>query len=389
MVVDQLLSDPKVKPNVQVFTALVEAWASSSRHDAADQAFAVLRLIREHPRCMESNIRPNNWFFSALLKCLSASEAPDAGKHAEALLDDMEFQATQSTNGETRSERPDCVTYALAIKACLQAGDLTRADSVMRRMENSPTPPNLHTYNTILQYYAQMGTPAAARRTEDILSYVKRLSQVSNTSPRLNAISYNIALAAWARSGDLDSANRMWRVYQQMQADSVAPSMASYSTLISFFSKSDQKEIISMADIVIRDMTQRNRVEFRPDFRHFNPVLNGFLQINDARGATNTLLRCIELHLRDGNNTQGSKPKRGYFESVTKAWISAGDLISATVFLEKIQELHDSMRLSEGPSREAYRALVTAWEKSDHANKDEYMARLEVRLVSLARNSDG
>jgi pentatricopeptide repeat protein len=382
-VVHQLLADPNVSPSVNIFTVLVEGWAVSTRPDAVDQAFAVLRLLREHHRCVELNIRPNNFFFTSLLKCLAASKASNAGERAEALLDEMDREAERSSGKDDYFHRPDCVTLSLAIKTCFEAGDLTRAESIMKRMETSDTPPNTRTYNSILQYYAQLGTSAAAQRTEHIISYMKELSQTTKATVEPNAISYNIVLAAWARSGDADATERMWTVYQQMQTESISPSMASYNTLVSFFAKSGGKETLARADQVLQDMVQRNHAEFRPDFRHFNPVINAFLHSNDASSATATLVRYIEGYLCDSHEC--SKPNRSYFSRVTKAWIQTGDLVRATVFLDKIQELHDALHLPEGPCRESYRALVAAWDTSDHPRKSEYTARLETKLSSFAR----
>lgn len=375
--VHAILSDARIQPGIRVFTSLLNALAECSRRDVVEEAFAVVRLLEENPRCVDLGIRPDVPFFHALLKCLSASNSSDVGSRSEAVLDDM---GSRFLAGDIHT-KPNAFTFTLAIKACLHAGDLGRADAIMKRMEKSDTPPNVRTYNNILQHYSQLGTPAAAERTEQILAYMKDLS-TSNTSVQPDVVSYNIALAGWARSGASDSAGRMWTIYEQMMADKINPSMSSYNTMITFFARSNKKNVLAKAKYLLQEMTNSNQLDVRPDYRHFNPVLNGFLRINDAANATELLVRYIDVYTKYNNEV--TKPNLCFFDEVTKAWMRAGDLAKATSFLEKIQQLHDTKLLPEGPNHETYRALLVAWTRSSHPDKNVYATKLYAKLASFA-----
>ena len=106
-----MLQDSRVKPDVETFNALIDAWAKSSYPDAVEQAFAVISIMEEDAKCLELGLRPDAITFSTLLKCLAASKSSYAGKRAEDVLDDIE---RRHSAGDT-DMKPDVIAYTLAI----------------------------------------------------------------------------------------------------------------------------------------------------------------------------------------------------------------------------------------------------------------------------------
>jgi pentatricopeptide repeat protein len=365
----RMLQESRVAPDVGLFNSLISAWAESSQPDAVEQAFEIMRLMQENEKCLELGVRPDVKTFSALLKCLVASRRSDAGKRAENILDDME---SRSRAGDPYM-KPSEVVYNLAVKACFQAGDLERAEAVMKRMVQSGTPPDIRTYSDILQHYSQIGTPAAAERAEQILAYMNDLAK-SNPSLQPNAFSYNIVLAAWARSGDPNAANRIWKIYEQMTTDQIDLTTATYNTLISFLAKSRKLEDVQRADLLLQTMENINRTGILPDYRHFLPVMKGFANMSDPESATRILIRNVEAYIKGKNDE--AKPIPPHFHLAVTAWIRYGNLEKATSVLEKMQELCDANRLPEGPAMRTYQTLLAAWMKSTHPKKDLYTTKL-------------
>jgi pentatricopeptide repeat protein len=137
------------------------------------------------------------------------------------------------------------------MKTCCRAGDLVKADAIMKRMEKSDTPPDIRTYSDILLHYSHMGTTAAAERTEQILAYMTELGR-SVPLLRPNIYSYSIALNAWASSGDANAADRMWAIYEQTKREQV-PMDAVFSTaLITFLSKMKRRKSMQRALEILR-----------------------------------------------------------------------------------------------------------------------------------------
>jgi pentatricopeptide repeat protein len=370
----RMLQESRVAPDVGLFNSLISAWAESSQPDAVEQAFEIMRLMQENEKCLELGVRPDVKTFGALLKCLAASRRSDAGKRAENILDDMEGR---SRAGDPYM-KPSEVVYNLAVKACFQAGDLERAEVILKRMENSDTPPNLRTYNDILQHYSQIGTPASAERTDQILTYMKDLAK-STASLMPDEISYNIVLAAWARSHDPDAANRMWKIYERSVLDQIKLDTVGYSTLIACLAKSRKLEHIQRADLLLQSMEKSNRLDLQPDMRHFTPVIKGFVDVGDPESATRILMRIAEAYMEGKNN--GAKPMPTHFHLVTKAWINGGDLEKATLVLEEMQYLRDTNCLPEGPDLRTYQALQAAWRESTHPNKEVHTLKIRAKIA--------
>jgi pentatricopeptide repeat protein len=368
-VLHRMLKDSRVEPNANIFNSLINQWAESSRPDAVEQAFDVFHLMEKNEKCLELGVRPNVITFSALLKCLAASPRSDAGGRVEDVLDDMERRYRA---GDTHM-KSNPITYNLAMKACFQGGDLARAEAVMKRMEQSGTPPDIRTYSDILQHYSQIGTPAAAERAEQILAYMNDLAK-SNPSLQPDAFSYNIVLAAWARSGDPNAANRIWKIYEQMTTDQIDLTTATYNTLISFLAKSRKLEDVQRADLLLQTMENINRTGILPDYRHFLPVMKGFANMSDPESATRILIRNVEAYIKGKNDE--AKPIPPHFHLAVTAWIRYGNLEKATSVLQKMQELCDANRLPEGPGMRTYQTLLAAWMKSTHPKKDLYTTKL-------------
>lgn len=372
-----LKPDNTVAPNIDIFTSLIDAWAESSRGDAVEQACAVIKLMEENERCRSLGIRPCVVTFSALLKCISESKAASTAsdiscQHVESILDTME---SRYMAGET-NVKPNQISYTLAMKTCFRAGNLAKADAIMKRMEQSDTPPDIRTYSEILQHYSQMATPAAAKRTEQILSYMTELSR-SMPSLKPNMYSYSIAMNAWALSGDPDSANRMWKIFERTKQEGLAMDIVFSTALITFLSKIKQRKAMQRAWSVLQEIENGTvHADHRPNARQYMAVIQGFVQAGDAENATLVLLRLVEVYVNSGvpnankstlprddidfafdnNNTtqswgnsipeqkkkshdSGYEPRPSMFHAVALAWIRKGNLIKATALLDKMVEL--------------------------------------------------
>ena len=86
------------------------------------------------------------------------SNSTDMGKKAVEILDEME---SNNKAGDSNL-KPNEITFTLAISACLKVGDAKRAELVMGRMEKSYTPPDIRTYNEILNHWSKVGTPKSS-----------------------------------------------------------------------------------------------------------------------------------------------------------------------------------------------------------------------------------
>jgi hypothetical protein len=114
-----------------------------------------------------------------------------------------------------------------------------------------------------------------------------------------------------------------------------------------------------------------------PSFRHFGPVIRGFLRIGDVESATRVLLRRLDACTKDSKPWE--KPNSMTIGLVVQAWIRF-DLLRATLLLYQIEELHDTKPLPDGPNAQIYTALLALWSRSANPEKLMHMERLSKKI---------
>jgi len=198
--------------------------------------------------------------------------------------------------------------------------------------------------------------------------------------------SYNIVLTLCARLGD----PRAWRLFQQMKTEHVDANETTYSVLISFFSKSNDRQDLERADFLLQSMERRTNTNVEtnssssliwPCANQFHDVLVGWLQVGDMDRAARVLERRISSYLVNEN-------ERAQFhcstdiDLIARAWIQAGELHRATAFLKKIARLQNGGHLPKGAvSSETLRLLREALEDSySHPSKSKLVAQVEELL---------
>jgi pentatricopeptide repeat protein len=413
-VVQKLLRDTKVIPDINVFNTLINAWAESSDPEATEQAFEVLRLIKEHPRCVQLNIVPNEVTYNSLLKCLSTTGthyqneiSNNTAEQAEAIVSEME----QCMNDPQRRMKPDAISYTMAIRACLRVNDTSRAELLLQRMELSDTQPNTITYNIILNHCSKLQTSAAAERASQLLDYMKSTSrqpsssssspqqqqqqQQQSSSMKPDLFSYSRVLTAWAGSGGPQTSTRIWQIYESMiKSDNddgpMELNMVCYTTMIMFFTKTNSITNLNRAIQLLRAMEQtatasssnteanKNGVNksndtVRPDFWHYQAVINQAIELGHVEIAAQIVRQSVESYI----NGRTKKPKGLIYQKVVQEYIRYGDLETATNFVTSMKELIESHRKPIGLDIGTVKELIQAWKDSSYIDRDAAIERLE------------
>ena len=104
---------------------------------------------------------------------------------------------------------------------------------------------------SIQKFWLSKGGEEGAVQSESILSHLKTLWQCNN---RPDAISYNLAIEGWAKSGAPDLAKRMWKIYEDMIRDEVKPIQCTMGRLISHLVKTKQRAMVERADTLLKYM---------------------------------------------------------------------------------------------------------------------------------------
>jgi len=299
-------------------------------------------------------------------------------RNACEILDEME----RRHRAGHKNVKPNEIAFALAIKTCLRAGDLDRVEELMKRMEKSDTPPSIRTYTDILHYWSTKGTTQAAERCEQILSKMRYLSRTKNKALKPDVFAFNIALNAWVRSEAPDASNRMWKLYEQMEESKIKADMVTFHTMIPFFSKSKNPETLQKAVILLNAVEGSRDPRVHLDFRHFAPLLNGFLSINEIENAEHLLLWWVNVAIAS-NGMAGNVPP-AHFEKVVKAWTRSGNLLRATKLVYKLQKLYGSKHLlSQGPDLRTYENLCREWSVSTDPKRFATLYQLRKKMTEI------
>ena len=211
---------------------------------------------------------------------------------------------------------------------------------------------------------------------------MQQLAKTKDPSLKPDVFSYNICMKAWAKSVNCNNAcERMWGLYERMKEDNVQPDAVTFNTLITYLTKSNEETLaMERADLLLQTMERSNGSDLEPDFRHFQPVLKGWLRNGNAMKAAGVLKRRIDNYL-ETRKSEGA-PNAATIDMVVQGFIQSGDLDKATMLVQKMQDLKDTKLLPEGPNHRTYSSLLTAWERSSRPDKSTNMQQLQARVVA-------
>jgi hypothetical protein len=341
---------------------------------ALEQTFDVLRILTEDCLNEEDDFnasrKTGSTSFRSMLVKLSKASGHHEGDWMVAIL--AEIEPRHRPSNQLRIAE---LSFNLAIAACLQIDDISRANTLMHRMLFTDTPPDVRTFSQFLKYFASLGTPEAAAEAENIL-----LTMKVQTSTPPNVVSFGIAMNAWAKSGAHDSPARIWKLFQRLKEENLEPNPVIYTTIITFFSTTKDPKYLSLATDLLSEMESSRDEKMYLDFRQYGPVLQGWLDIQDAANAERVLFRWIG---RSRTNHKVGSILPETFEKVLHAWLELGEIEKATEFMERIEKLYDAKILRYRASKAAYEKLLAAWQLSSDPKGSTEVQRLVTKMKQI------
>jgi hypothetical protein len=381
------LDDENVTPSVSLLNTAMSCWTQSKHPDSFDKANELLRFTESHPKLQEQNIRGDKTTFDNLLHILFNATIPEAGEKADAILREMDRR-----HQEGNDIQPDQYSWSVALKICIKENDRERFEELLSRMWKSEVHPSLDTYNEILRSWSMHGNVSAAEYVETILGQMQELA--SSKSPALvpNAASYCIVMNAWARANAENTADQMWKLYEDMMQRNIEPDLDGYTSLISVLSMSEDLQVVERAESLLRAM-EENRIEGRnPDYNHFVPVVKAWVRHGELERATDLLLHSAELPYHSSESENSSKLPGAAYQVVSE-WAKR-DLCKATFIVEKLEEIKELKGQETRPNTHLYLFLRSEWLASDHPDKVYHMENVNRRLQAIEakrreKNEDG
>ena len=202
--------DAGIEPNVFAYTTIIRALANCGRAPEAEELLNEMLLLKEDSTGVDQgsnkrtrnrrtskgddDITPDVYALSSVLNAWAKSHAPDAAERAEDLL----IRMHELYDAGIINEPPNLVCYNSVIAGWARSrshGAAQRADDLLRVMQQRPQQPeppqrrgrhhhdkstlrpNLVTYNTVLNAWANDGNWA---KVEKLVEELRQLSQDDN-----------------------------------------------------------------------------------------------------------------------------------------------------------------------------------------------------------------
>ena len=239
------MMEGEVKPDLQSYINLIDAWGASGRQEAPQEAMKLLMTVKnlhkrgemvdlntnvynsvmnvfyrhkmmdgtmkvfqmmgDDFRAGNRNARPDMLSFTTVMGSLAKSNWPEAPQKALALLASVRKMAAK---GEL--DTPTAKTYSKALDAQAKHGYIEGAEEIFKMMEedwlngNMNATPGIVHYNNLLHAWANSGRPDAPEHAEKLLKKMKLLHANGELDDPPSIQTYGALHKCWKLSGRTD-----------------------------------------------------------------------------------------------------------------------------------------------------------------------------------------
>lgn len=237
----ELEGNENVRPNVQTFNAVLNAWVQ-----AGDPERAGLLLDRMMKLCDEGrfDMCPNVVSFSTVINGWAKSPSRGGVAKSEQLFKSM----VEMYEGGNSAARPNLISYVSLINAITRSRDkdcAERAEAVIFQMYkqfkdgNTDVKPNTKLIAMVVDAWQKSGKHNAGERAEALLDWMMELFETDNDATfEPNEFIYSSVISAWSRSHSFGKAVRARRVLENMRKSheagviAAAPTTHCYTSVI-------------------------------------------------------------------------------------------------------------------------------------------------------------
>jgi pentatricopeptide repeat protein len=342
--------DTEWLPSDHCYTSIIAIWANSGRSDGATKAQAVFDSMSREL----TGVRPSKFHYGALIHAWIKAGNID---RAEAILRSM----VDDYNQGNEAAKPDSKAFLEVTEALSRTGATERVDSLLKLMgESSPL--------DILRMLSTRKRKGDAEQAETILRQLQAACDAGESTVKLTREHYNATITALSHSRDNHAAIRadallteMLHRYDKGDKEKV-PSEHAFTSVIASWSRSRSKGSGQNAQAVFDAMLQRwqaGQESLRPTVKSYSALINAWGYAGDASRAE------IVLQQMQDDYLQGNKaacPNNVAFNTVIAAWSrskTAESLDRADQILRLMQELGKS-GLGTNPDIVSFASIMAA-----------------------------
>jgi pentatricopeptide repeat protein len=352
-----------VCPDIITWNSVLEAHAKRKSTKSVEASTRILHEMSQH-----DGIKPDKVTMSLMMIALTRSAhrgEKDAGKQALLILDRMEAKYEEGNE----LLKPDTFTYTQIIHCIARSGDpecYSMAMNVLGRMKElrlkgrENLKPDTATLNAVLLAIANSKGPDEAEKFLDSMD----ASSDPTTAP--NAISFSTVISAWGKSVDKNRLDRVYTLLQRMERknSNVKPNTVAYSTVLDVLAKSNDPTAIPRSMKILQDMEDHyiHDKSVRPNAYSYSAVMeaisNNPNRTSIASDAQELLSRMIKMATSIENDGASYTI---VFNNAIKAIQKSSEKKKAkkvkTIF-DLMKTLHESGKLSASPTVRTYNAIL-------------------------------
>ena len=419
-----------LKPDLYTFNAVMSAWSRNAggtrqtlseqvrqpRYYAAERVEALLSRIKELHELGYIDKGPNLISYNILIDCWSKSTGgwqsqnehkneKNGKKAQERALDIFRFLQ----NNSDPSLRPDDRSYNMVIAAFSRAGDVAKAEALLREMMaeyqsgRDHVKPDVRTFTSVLLAYSRWARNVAtarsaisnpsqrvqtlvgiAERAEALLRQMQQLLQTGRFDVRPNARSFSSVIDCWAQASlplHIDTNKYDGSHDEKME---MAGSFAA-----------------EKAEALLREMQQQKDPTVLPDAGMYAGVMNAWARAGKPIRVSKLLDELLESPGDDGKiaenhfakpNNHFVKPNVQMFTTVLAAWANCTSPLAATraeEVLTKMEKLYETGKLPLcKPNVVSYTAVIRCFANLAAPNRQDAADRAQSILEFMKHSDD-
>ena len=240
-----------LKPQILVFSMILNAWAKSGSKQAPQRAEGILEKMWELHEKHEFDTKPDVVSYSSVMSCWARSGQNGAAERAEALLREMQARWKDGEVGL----RPNSISYTTVMHAYARRGEAEKAEALLEEMHfdhsvngNEAAKPTVISFSTVLDAWSKCKSKHSPQRAEKMLLKMWKLYESGKLDDPPSNFCYNCTITTWANSKDLNASQKAVALLREMQErwengeEGLRPTVVSYNAVIHAFAKRGQAD---------------------------------------------------------------------------------------------------------------------------------------------------
>jgi pentatricopeptide repeat protein len=322
--------------------------------EAPQQADALLQRMQQmHDEGLNPMACPDSVSFTSVIRAWARSSSPEAAEKAEALL----IQCRE-LSAKHKNVTPDIIMYNNVLDAWARGGGrqtrqvsgkqaddtrARRAESLLEQMKKSDVDvrPDAISYNIVMNAWFRSGRPeVAGRRARELFDEMKQGYRAGQENLKPDLISYNTLIKLISRSGTPGCFDEARALIKEIEQEGYTPDNVTYHTVMDAMVKSGEKGAAEAVEDMVAEMEQKFKDGYgsvRPNEISFNILLHAYAMSNDPGSAVKSekvLSKMIALS--ENENRRDTAPSIISFSTVMDAYAKTGQAEAAESLFQKL-----------------------------------------------------